>query len=124
MHKNGVNNMYSIIAELCKQRGMSVTGMCKDCGISPAAMTELKKGRTKKLSGQTLEKVAAYLGVSSDTLLGIKKEQPATGSDELLEILDACRDRSDLRGLFKTAKDLSADDIKKAMAILEALKNV
>lgn len=120
--------MYNIIKELCTARGVSVTKMCKDCGLSPTVLSELKYGRTRELSAQSVRKIAEYFGVSPSQILNgepeAKKEQPITNGDELIEILEACKERSDLRILFKLSKDATPDDVRKAIAIIEALKNV
>ena len=73
-----MNNLYKIIVELCEQKGVSGYRMCKDNGIQPSILTDLKMGRQKSLSAVNAEKVASYFGVSVSYLLGTEEtEKPA-----------------------------------------------
>lgn len=62
--------LYDKIAFLCSKKGISITTMCKDSGVSRAALSDLRMGRSKTLSFTTLYKIAAYFDVSVDDLLG------------------------------------------------------
>ena len=68
--------LYARIEELCKQNGINITEMCRQTGLTRAKLSDLKMGRSKSLSAQTLSKIAGYFGVSVDYLLG-KSERPA-----------------------------------------------
>ena len=59
-------NMYEIVAELCKERGISVSRLCAELQIRPSVISELKHGRTKSLSSANIARISAYFGVSSD----------------------------------------------------------
>ncbi|MBR0467185.1 MAG: helix-turn-helix transcriptional regulator [Clostridia bacterium] len=73
-----MNKTYERIEELCKQKNISVTALCKACGISRAVLTDFKMGRQKSLSAEILSKIADYFSVSVDYLLGA----PVTPADE------------------------------------------
>jgi len=62
--------MYGRIEQLCREKGVNITLMCKECGIPRASLTDYKKGRKKSLSTDTLAKIAAYFGVTVDYLYG------------------------------------------------------
>lgn len=67
--------MYEIIEELLRDRGISGVKMSTDLGMSRSFMTELRKGRAKSITTQTAQKIADYFGVTADYLLtGEKKE--------------------------------------------------
>ena len=38
-------DLYHILAQLCNQHQITPYRMCKDTGIQPSVMTDLKKGR-------------------------------------------------------------------------------
>ncbi len=57
-------NMYDKIYELCVEKGIKPAGLCKAVGIPKSTLSELKQGRTKTLSTQTLSKIAQYFNVS------------------------------------------------------------
>ena len=54
----------------CVQRGITVGRMCDSIGLSKGAMTDLKMGRKKTIRADTAAKIASFLDVSVDTLLG------------------------------------------------------
>jgi transcriptional regulator with XRE-family HTH domain len=57
-------NMYEKIYQLCEERGIKPGKLCVEIGIPKSTLTELKQGRTKSLSTQTLSKIAQYFNVS------------------------------------------------------------
>lgn len=62
--------MYDRIKELCDNRKVSMTAMCRAVGLSPNVMSELKSGRTKSLSIKNAIKIADYFGVTTAYLIG------------------------------------------------------
>lgn len=73
MHRKEVLTLsiiYNRIIELCNTRGISGTAMCKEIGISPNILTELKNGRRNGLSSRTASTISDYFDVSTDYLLG------------------------------------------------------
>ena len=63
-------DLYKIIDELLRERGISGAKMSNDLGMSRSFMTELRKGRAKSIKTETAKKIADYFGVSTDFLLG------------------------------------------------------
>ena len=63
-------NLYDRIQTACREKGITVSAMCVALGMSKSVMSDLKSGRKKTLSAETLGKIAARLEVSADTLLG------------------------------------------------------
>ena len=70
-----MSELYKRIETMCKDKGVNITEMCKASGASRGSLTDLKMGRTTGLSASTLSKIAAFLDVSVDALLG-KEEKP------------------------------------------------
>ena len=54
---------YAKIKELCEERGLNIAALAKGIGVRSSVFTELKMGRTKKLSAATLAKIAAFFSV-------------------------------------------------------------
>lgn len=94
-----MSDLYKRIEELCKQNNTNITAMCKESGASRASLTDLKMGRKKRLSSDTLSKIANYFGVSVDYLIG--NEQKENAPDELsltedeIRIIKALREKPD-----------------------------
>lgn len=62
-------NLYETIMDLCEKKGITAYRMCKDAGIQPSVITDLKMGRQKSLSSANIEKIANYFGVPMEYLL-------------------------------------------------------
>ena len=63
-------NLYDRIKAACADRGITVSAMCLQLGMSKSVMSDLHAGRKKTLSSQTLARIAEFLQVSTDSLLG------------------------------------------------------
>lgn len=73
---------FDIFTDLCKEKGVSRTKAAEEIGLSNSITTKWKKtGATP--GGDTLEKVAAYFGVTIDRLLG-KEEKENSPSEFVL----------------------------------------
>lgn len=119
-----MDSLYDKIAALCNERGISITTMCKESGVSRAPLSDLKMGRSKTLASATLSKIAAYFGVSVDYLLGNteKKEKPlVNGDEELTEYLEELKNRDEMRMLFSLTKGATKADVEKAVKVIEAM---
>lgn len=106
--------LYERIQELCKNKGVSGSRMCLDVGLSKSTLSDIKNGRKKGVSTATAQKIAAYLDVSVDYLLGeedIKKEQTT-------EIGDLSEKR---KALMQFAMSVPED---KAEMILQVMKTI
>lgn len=81
--------LYERLFALCQERGITAYRMCKDTGVQPSVMTDLKMGRRQTVKAETAAKIAAYFGVSVDYLLGIEEKEKPTAekavSDEELK---------------------------------------
>lgn len=57
---------------ICKEKGESPNGVCREIGLSNAVATHWKNGTQPK--ADVLIKIAEYLDVSVDYLLGVQKK--------------------------------------------------
>ena len=85
---NNGEALYNTIKTVCARRGTTVSRMCLDIGMSKAIMSDLKAGRKQTLTAYTLSQIAAFLGVSVDSLLdGTAKEKaPTEQTDEANDV--------------------------------------
>ena len=124
------NPVVTRINVLLEEKGISKNQFYKDCQISSAAFSQWNTGKTvPKL--KTLERIAEYLETTTAFLLG-EKEKPATdygngqelvnNDPELTDMLTRARDDPHLRMLFSVTKNATAEDIEKAIKIIQALK--
>lgn len=68
--------LYETIASLCSDRGITGYRMCKDVGIRPSILTDLKQGRKKSVTVDTAIKIANYFNVDVSYLLGNEEKAP------------------------------------------------
>lgn len=113
--------MYTIIENLCQERSIRPGKLCMELGISRGILSDLKAGRTKRLSAENMEKIAGYFGVSTDYLLGnpeSKKAPTASGervtSDEELKFA--------LWGDCTDMDDDDLDDVRRYAAFIRERK--
>ena len=81
VYKKGLlymSDLYERIDQLCKEKGINITTMCKESGASRGSLTDLKSGRKQNLSIETLTKIAVYFGVSVDYLTAKENEKTPT----------------------------------------------
>ena len=98
-----MGDLYKRLAMLCEERGISGYRMCKDVGIQPSIMTDLKMGRRSSVKAETADRIAKYFGVSVSYLLGNEqKEKPAGGEHDILDDVDI--------SFYGEYKELSDDD--------------
>lgn len=139
-----MGSMYDRIAELCKAKGISPSAMCDAIGIRRAFMSELKSGRTKKLSAEKTAMIADYLGTTSDYLItGEEKHRPlwkdivigSPESEAMIEQLERIRMKVSStipdttiaadplkEQLWEATKDMSQEEIRTILNIIKAIK--
>ena len=98
-------DLIETIKQLCKDRGISVSKLERDCGFANSYFTNLRAG---KMPADRLQKVADYFGVSAKFLL-TGEEDENYYSPEAKEIVQNLHDREDLRALLHVAKKSSPE---------------
>lgn len=81
-------NLYETIKSLCERKGVSVSAMCLNLGMTKSTMSDLKSGRKKSLSSETLTRIADYLCVSVDYLLTGEEKTPAESGERAISYDD------------------------------------
>lgn len=89
--------LYNKILDLCKSKGVNITIMCKESGVSRGSLGDLKSGKNKSLSTDALSKIANYFSVSVDYLLG-KPEQKEKLPDSTEELVEMIRQKNKNKG--------------------------
>lgn len=111
--------MYDIFIDLLNQKGVKVSDVCKETGISSSTMTDWKKGRyTPKLD--KLQKIAEYFGVDVSVFLEPEKEHYI--DTETADLAQSLFDDPNLHALLDAAKDCKPEYIKSAVQLLITLK--
>lgn len=107
---------YDKYAQICKQRGISMSAAALEAGLSKSLVTKWKANKVEVPSPDVLKKLSAYFGIPVSELLeeekGIKKEQP-TEFDGLSD---------DLKELIMHLKTLPEDKIQMLLQVARSIK--
>jgi transcriptional regulator with XRE-family HTH domain len=80
--------MYEIFAQLIQKKGVTPYRVHKETGVAQSSLSDWKtKGCTPSV--ENLAKIADYLEVSVDTLIGKENKKPATVQDDGLSKLES-----------------------------------
>lgn len=112
-----MNEMYTIIENLCKKHGINITQMCREADIPRGNLTDLKNGRTAALSTKNLGKISTYFGVSMELLLGKedKKETPQpSGRDVTFDDFTYA--------MYEESRELTEENRKKLLEMAQFFK--
>lgn len=83
-----MSDLYERISALCQEEGITGYRLCKETGITPSTLTDLKMGRKEGLSARNADKIASFFGVSVGYLLGTSpSESAATGKGVWIPVL-------------------------------------
>lgn len=123
---------YERIFELIQEKGLTAYRVSKDTGISQASLADWRKGRSNPKIDK-LQKLSEYFGVSIAYLTGEADERTDTQAPlkhqgyyidkETAEYAEMLRTRPNARLLFSAAKDISKEDMQKAVEYIEFLKS-
>lgn len=105
------NAFYQRLHKICKNKGITVTKMVKDLGLSSANMSNWKNGRLPKT--EIAFKIANYLDISVYELMGEEEQEtknPSTPRDERID------------DIYQIVKDLSETDMVALKAFAAGLK--
>lgn len=106
-------NLYENIENLCKNRGVNVTLMCKESGASRGSLTDLKSGRKQSLKYETLDKIATYFGISVDELVTGEQKETAPQPQNSRE--------ADIQKILKKLETMSDEDYQLSMAMIQKI---
>lgn len=123
---------YDRIFEIMKEKELTAYRVSKDTGISQASLADWRKGRSKPKIDKS-QKLSEYFGVSISYLTGESDEIDDTQQMQVpngyyvdkktAEYAEMLRTRPGARLLFSAAKDISKDDLQKAVEYIEFLKS-
>lgn len=111
--------MKNRLSELRTKKGYSMRQAAKMLGLPYTTYVNYEKG-DRDPNSEMLIFLADFYGVTVDYLIG-KEKTPVEG-DELDELLEQLRNRPECRMLFKLAADATADDVRQAVRIIEAIR--
>ena len=108
------------IRQLRKAQKISQIGLAEALGVSQATITCWENG-TRKPSLDLLNRIADYFHVSTDDLLDHESGLDDQYHD-LWQLREEVRRDPDRQALFSLARDADIRDVRRVLALLDALK--
>lgn len=110
------------LKEIREAKGWTQDDLADAAGMNRVTIAKYESGRIEPKSA-SLSKLAAALEVTTDVLLGTDGEEMTQDERELWELREQVRRDPERHYLFSLARDANIDDVRQAVAIIDALKN-
>lgn len=114
--------LYENVKNAAKAKGYSINRLEKELGFSRSYILKFK---TITPSAEKIQKIADFLGVSSEYLMtGEEKENEERyyTNDETAQVAQEIFENKELRALFDVQKDMDPDDLRALHNMALALK--
>ena len=116
--------MYENYVKIRDARGMKDLDVSNGTGIARSVFSDWKKGRYE-LKYDKLQKIAEFLGVTTDQLTGVQPDVQSDGyyvDKDTADIAQELSTTPGMRVLFDAAKDSKPEDLEMAADLLRRLK--
>lgn len=115
-------NAVELVKQTCKDRGISIAKLERDCDFSNGYISKLKKG---VFPVDKAQKISEYLGLDLNDLIGVQTDVQVSEyyqNDGARQAAQEAFDDPDLRVLFDAARGSRPEDIRMAAEMLRRLK--
>ena len=87
---------YDKYAQICKQRGISMSAAAVEAGLSKSLVTKWKVNKVEVPSPDVLKKLSVYFGMPVSELLGEEEKEKPTAqgdglSNDMLELINCIK---------------------------------
>ena len=116
--------MYENYAKIRDSKGLKDSDVAKGTGIRSSVFSDWKKGRYS-LKYDKLQKIAEFLGVTTDQLTGVQTDVQREGyyvNEDTTRTAQQIFEDPYLRILFDAAQDSRPEDLQMAADLLRRLK--
>lgn len=107
------------LTKLLQRCGKTQMQLANSLDVSKSTVSSWCSGSKMPRMGK-IDEIAAWLSVSRSEL--IEENNGAADNGDVSDLLEALRTRPEMRMLFSVSKDVTKEDIEKAVAIIEALR--
>lgn len=112
-------NTVERIKAICKERGIPIARLERECGFANGYISQLRKGT---VPDNRLIIIANYLGVTVDYLLGVQTDAQHYVDNETAKIAQEIFDDPEKRALFEATADCPPEYLRIASDVLRRLK--
>lgn len=114
---------YERFRELAAMRGLTPTRACEECGLNKGTVSAWKQRGTHP-TGNTLQKIAEYFGVSTDYLLTGKESQMVIETFDpdarIFEAINALKDEN-IRRIVLKLRRATSEEVSKVIGMLDVM---
>jgi DNA-binding Xre family transcriptional regulator len=126
------SKIYENIQRLSYKQDRTVNSVCKDAGVSPGIISDLKNGRRKQIGIVTLKKLATALDCSIEDIteeavsgVPVGKFPKANRIEPFIErAIESMRERPEIRRLLKAAMNANRQQVLSTAILLESIVDV
>lgn len=113
--------MWEIFEKLMKAKGVRMSDVSRETGVSYSTFTDWKTGRYTPKADK-MQKIADYFGVTVEYLMTGEKNDGYYINPETAKVAQEMFENKELRVLFDAARDASPEDLRVVYDMLLALK--
>ena len=116
--------MYEIYERLLKEKGLTSADVSRETGIGQSTLSTWKKRKTT-LNIKNAQKIADYLGVSIDYLMGEEKEEEKQTEyytdPETARLAQEAFDDPDMKALFHMKRNMNPETFKAHLDMMKRM---
>lgn len=112
-----------VLQRLRRARGLNQTTLAKDLNVSQATIASWENG-TRRPDLDMFTKICDYFGVTADEMLDNREIDMTEEEREIWDLREKVRRDPERRYMFSFAKNGNIKDLKRAIALIDALKGV
>ena len=115
-------NAVELVKQTCKERGISISKLERDCDFSNGYIGKIKKDT---FPVDRAKKISEYLGIDLNLLIGVQPDVQQDGyyvSKDTVDFAQELATTPGMRVLFDAAKDSKPEDLQMAADLLRRLK--
>lgn len=110
-----------IIYNRRKELGLTMEEVGNAVGVNKSTVKKWENGDISNMRRDKIALLAKALKLSPIDLVNCKETELSDEDTELAEYLEELKNRSELRMLFKLAKNATKEDVEQAVKIIEAI---
>lgn len=109
------------LRKIRKQERLTMKALAELSGVTESMIGMIETGK-RNPSYEVLLRLSEALGCTVDELVREEKEKSPSEEDELDELLQALRDREDLRAMLAVGRHNTPDQVRKLTALMETMQ--
>lgn len=114
-------NIGNIIYNRRKELGLTLEEVGDVVGVNKSTVKKWESGDISNMRRDKIALLAKALKINPVDLVNGSETELSDEDTELAEYLEELKNRSELRMLFKLAKNATKDDVEQAVRIIEAI---